>query len=1048
MNKLFLLLLLVGTAIAATHVDISIAQKPITNPADVTYIDGKAPVELRAGPAEYKEERFARLEVASSSEQPVDQKENEQSNQNTVHVARVSLTKGAGNVPYNQQHGYNARAAYNAKSYNRHLYQQQRSQLRQPNEHDRQNQEFERYIQNYHSGPTVETVYDTASQAPQRYQQAPSSSASYIAAAPSSASRSERLVAVASRPSYSHQFERQVAVASVTPSILPASDTDKQSNVVVNQQVKPIVEINEQSTASEVPLFTPQPQPDSKKQQDTGGFVQQSFDPTPKGFNKPSFEQPSYSYDDTQQPDLSPQYPPTVEDSQYGYGGIGGSGSGYYGNNEQTNYYGQTSPANVGGGYYPHTVYQRPVVTKTIQIAQPALKAKKYEVRHPAIQKEFYDIEERVVIKPAGTIVVELEHPVAKIPRGETILPLGHPHPAVASAYSNGQGVIQTEQFSTGSYNGRSPGGTVKTNQYNPNAVYNEKPVLGSTTIGSAITTKPSYESNSQEDTVEASLNKQYNGDSQYVEEQSNNEDFYVITDGDGNQQKVSKKTISPAHVEIKSNGVPLNNNYANSQQNSFNYNNNNNNQRGNAGYIPNQSQYPANYNDNNQYKGEYFAAEYFNKNNNNQQDAKPARLQEQPVARENTDDARVMHVIKHEHNIHLPPAQHNIYVNRLEQKNGADQQQQNERQPQPGKFRGNYYNEEAAHVQEVKPFLEQHKGGVVVYASQKPKPNVIFQRPHSDARRFIYTPRVPPNVQYHGFTRKNAGDDVNKVQYSAPYSNMRYVPEESARLTENVESNESQSNQESKESGEQTVEKQNTVVTEGNEEETQPRAHIQIQIPQHPQEADKPIFVGTTISPPIKKVHKTNYHVLPNGAVEKFTSDNNYQKDRVQSVKPDCDDQVQVSVNEDVPFNEAQNVNGQQKFMRLVESPSASTNNNDGIVAAAISPVGTNLQAEHVDVSHKGTSGLNKINTPSSRVIASTPAPNDSSSVNESFHKRRIVVNHPFQTVREVVEHEPITNYHQVRVNEPASAPYYQTHGSQQYVVPQSIPVRSQDYK
>lgn len=80
---------------------------------------------------------------------------------------------------------------------------------------------------------------------------------------------------------------------------------------------------------------------------------------------------------------------------------------------------------------------QRPMVTKTIKIAQPAIKATTYEVHHPAIQKQFYDIEERVLIKPAGTIVVELEHPIAKIPKGQTILPLGQPHPAVANEYRN-----------------------------------------------------------------------------------------------------------------------------------------------------------------------------------------------------------------------------------------------------------------------------------------------------------------------------------------------------------------------------------------------------------------------------------------------------------------------------------------------------------------------------------------------------------------------------------------------------------------------------------
>lgn len=58
----------------------------------------------------------------------------------------------------------------------------------------------------------------------------------------------------------------------------------------------------------------------------------------------------------------------------------------------------------------------------------------------------------------------------------------------------------------------------------------------------------------------------------------------------------------------------------------------------------------------------------------------------------------------------------------------------------------------------------------------------------------------------------------------------------------------------------------------------------------------------------------------------------------------------------------------------------------------------------------------------PGSKVIAVTPTPRDTSQNKESFQSRRIVVNHPFETIREVVEHEPYTNYHEIQVQEPAA--------------------------
>jgi hypothetical protein len=43
-------------------------------------------------------------------------------------------------------------------------------------------------------------------------------------------------------------------------------------------------------------------------------------------------------------------------------------------------------------------------------------------VRRPAIQKQFYDIEERVIVRPAGSALVELDEPISKTQKGATVV--------------------------------------------------------------------------------------------------------------------------------------------------------------------------------------------------------------------------------------------------------------------------------------------------------------------------------------------------------------------------------------------------------------------------------------------------------------------------------------------------------------------------------------------------------------------------------------------------------------------------------------------------
>ncbi|XP_011870526.1 PREDICTED: uncharacterized protein LOC105563502 isoform X4 [Vollenhovia emeryi] len=90
------------------------------------------------------------------------------------------------------------------------------------------------------------------------------------------------------------------------------------------------------------------------------------------------------------------------------------------------------------------TISQVPVTTieaqpgliqKQVDVLKPAIATRKVEVRRPAIQKHFYDIEERVIIRPVGSAVLELDEPTSKIEKGPAViksltnnLPLVYPH--------------------------------------------------------------------------------------------------------------------------------------------------------------------------------------------------------------------------------------------------------------------------------------------------------------------------------------------------------------------------------------------------------------------------------------------------------------------------------------------------------------------------------------------------------------------------------------------------------------------------------------------
>lgn len=64
-------------------------------------------------------------------------------------------------------------------------------------------------------------------------------------------------------------------------------------------------------------------------------------------------------------------------------------------------------------------------IEKKINIVTPAVKKTIYEIRKPAIEKQFFDIEEKVVVRPAGTAVVELEGSGTQVKKEETIQDIG-----------------------------------------------------------------------------------------------------------------------------------------------------------------------------------------------------------------------------------------------------------------------------------------------------------------------------------------------------------------------------------------------------------------------------------------------------------------------------------------------------------------------------------------------------------------------------------------------------------------------------------------------
>lgn len=106
-------------------------------------------------------------------------------------------------------------------------------------------------------------------------------------------------------------------------------------------------------------------------------------------------------------------------------------------------HHGVTSPsvAHVYAAHSPHVapVYQVPTVPvlkyttqpryvqRLVDVTNAQVAVAKLQVRRPAIQKQFYDIEERTIVRPVGSAVLELDEPVSKqFVSPFSVVPAGH----------------------------------------------------------------------------------------------------------------------------------------------------------------------------------------------------------------------------------------------------------------------------------------------------------------------------------------------------------------------------------------------------------------------------------------------------------------------------------------------------------------------------------------------------------------------------------------------------------------------------------------------
>lgn len=116
----------------------------------------------------------------------------------------------------------------------------------------------------------------------------------------------------------------------------------------------------------------------------------------------------------------------------------------HHGVTHVTSYNHEPSVAHVYAAHSPHVapVYQVPTVAQVpilkyttqpryvqrlVDVTNAQVAVAKLQVRRPAIQKQFYDIEERTIVRPVGSAVLELDEPVSKqFVSPFSVVPAGH----------------------------------------------------------------------------------------------------------------------------------------------------------------------------------------------------------------------------------------------------------------------------------------------------------------------------------------------------------------------------------------------------------------------------------------------------------------------------------------------------------------------------------------------------------------------------------------------------------------------------------------------
>lgn len=82
------------------------------------------------------------------------------------------------------------------------------------------------------------------------------------------------------------------------------------------------------------------------------------------------------------------------------------------------------------------------------------VKTRRYQIRRPAIKKEFYDIEEKVVIRPAGSALIELDTPISETLKQDSYAPAyngqnqynaGHAYTPNRNQFNAGQAYNQNQ---------------------------------------------------------------------------------------------------------------------------------------------------------------------------------------------------------------------------------------------------------------------------------------------------------------------------------------------------------------------------------------------------------------------------------------------------------------------------------------------------------------------------------------------------------------------------------------------------------------------------